>query len=57
MRAWHWEHVCCNETTLLGFLDGAWMQAGHQEDQAMTRSLKLSAPAHPLEKDEVGKWG
>ena len=44
---WNWSALCSNEVTLGGLLDGPWVGASHQKDQAMTRHLGFSALTQP----------
>ena len=42
-----------NAATLSGLLDGSWMQAGHQDNQAVIRSLGIFSPTpYPPERGE-----
>ena len=44
---------CSNEVTLGGLLDGFRMEAGHQKDKDMIRSLGLSAPSSILQEGRL----
>ena len=45
---------CSIEATLDGLLDGSWMGAGHQEDQALIRSFEFLALPLILQRGEGG---